>query len=131
MREIETITTSEATRLLGCSERTLRRRLRKAGIEPIVAGQGPSEQNRYDRAAILTLGDDHVGRATNMVQIDRTDMAVIDLKPVMAAIDAVKREGWDHREELGRRMAAIEESLGRIERALEQAKPRPWWAFWR
>jgi hypothetical protein len=52
---LDTVTTSEAARLLSISERTLRRRLARARLKPIITGRAPAEENRYDRAAILEL----------------------------------------------------------------------------
>jgi hypothetical protein len=52
---LDTVTTSEAARLLSIADRTLRRRLARAQLKPAITGRTPGEENRHDRAAILAL----------------------------------------------------------------------------
>jgi hypothetical protein len=136
---LDTVTTSEAARILSISDRTLRRRLAAAQIKPAIPARAPGEENRYDRAAILALAYRPAGEL--QLQQPAPPVAAIRaaLAEALAPLSAQAAASQATMADIAARLERIEARLDQLppppseqEIAAEIASPRrSWWQFWR
>jgi hypothetical protein len=123
---LDTVTTSEAARLLSVSERTLRRRLARAQLKPALAGRAPGEENRYDRTAILELAQPgelqlQQPAPANLAAIQSAIMSVMaDLSGPSTEIAGLVRQMADNQMNTAASLSDIALRLARIEQRLDE-----------